>query len=434
MKTTLILFIALAAAGWPGSPSRVSFSSQPETVTTPDRLTKWHQDLDFLINELPAKHKNAFFHCPKDQWLARAEELRTQLPTLSDQHIFVELRRLVALLGDAHTGAFTSRNAAIPAQRAYPIATVWLADGVYAPILPKEHATLIGQRLVRIGACPIDDAITRLAELRAFDNDSGRKHNVMQDLRDVDSLVRLAIVADENAAPFTFVDADGKETTITLAPIPPSTDWTTLITQRPDTSSLPAWRATRRFPYGHEYLPDSQTFYIWYDTCSNHADKTVATFIEETITALDTESAKKPGGVNRVIVDFRRNGGGNSIFFMPMIEQLARRDALKEKGRLIALIGRRTFSSGMMNAYQLRNATRCLLMGEPTGGTPNGYGEVRSFTLPNSKLIIQYSTKLFRGVTEDTNTIAPDILVETTAKDYFEARDTVLQEAIDWKP
>jgi C-terminal processing protease CtpA/Prc len=118
---------------------------------------------------------------------------------------------------------------------------------------------------------------------------------------------------------------------------------------------------------------------------------------------------------------------------MPLIEQLAHRDALKEKGKIIGLIGRRTFSSGMMNAYQLRNATHCILMGEPTGGSPNGYGEVRTFTLPNSKLVVQYSTKLFRGVKEDVDTIAPDVSVEADSAAYFAGRDVVLERAIEWK-
>jgi Peptidase family S41 len=57
------------------------------------------------------------------------------------------------------------------------------------------------------------------------------------------------------------------------------------------------------------------------------------------------------------------------------------------------LIGRRTFSSAMMNALQLREQTNATLVGEPTGGTPNSYGEVLSFRLPFSNLVIGYSTK-----------------------------------------
>jgi hypothetical protein len=86
----------------------------------------------------------------------------------------------------------------------------------------------------------------------------------------------------------------------------------------------------------------------------------------------------------------------------------------------------------MMNAYQLRNATGALLVGEPTGGTPNGYGEARTFSLPHSRLTVQYSTKLFRGVEQDTDAIYPDLTVIPWSKAYFDARDVVLERVIKW--
>ena len=86
----------------------------------------------------------------------------------------------------------------------------------------------------------------------------------------------------------------------------------------------------------------------------------------------------------------------------------------------------------MMNAYQLRNATECITIGEPTGGTPNGYGEVRTFTLPPSKLTVQYSTKLFRGSPQHTDAVYPDLQVQPWSKAYFEGRDVVLERVLKW--
>ena len=134
---------------------------------TPDRVARWNEDIDFLVKELPAKHKNAFFRYDKDEWLARAEEIRAKIPTLRDEHLVVELRALVALLGDGHTMLGVTRGAAVPPQRAYPFAAIWLSDGVFCPVLPKEHESLIGQKLVRLGELPIDRAIDRVAALRS---------------------------------------------------------------------------------------------------------------------------------------------------------------------------------------------------------------------------------------------------------------------------
>ena len=49
--------------------------------------------------------------------------------------------------------------------------------------------------------------------------------------------------------------------------------------------------------------------------------------------------------------------------------------------------------SGTPNA---QNDTEAIFIGEPTGGRPNHFGEVKSFNLPNSGLSVRYSTKYFR--------------------------------------
>jgi hypothetical protein len=408
--------------------------AQENAPAAHDRAAKWQEDLDSLVKELPSKHKNAFFKCPEATWRARAADIRERIPQLSDIQLYTELRRLVALLGDGHTTIASTKESTLPPQRAYPMAVIWLSDGVFAAIIPKEHEALLAQKLVRIGDTPLDAAIAKVNELRGCDNDSARKHFAPQDLRDPDALHALAIIPDPEHAPFTFADASGKETTVTLSPVPYGSDISSIVVQRPDPKSLPAWRTQPRFPYGFQYLDDSATFYIWYDTCSNHPDKPVADFIAETITALDARISESPQKIDRVVVDLRRNGGGNSALFMPMIEQLSKREFLTRPAHLFCLIGRRTFSSGMMNAYQLRNAVNeCRLLGEPTGGSPNAYGEVKTFTLPNSKLTVQYSTKLFRGSQQDTDAVYPDLQVVPWSKAYFEGQDVVLERAIKWK-
>lgn len=433
-RSAFIVALCLPFVVDAGQPTAAPTSATSTASATSDRVARWNEDLDYLIAELPAKHKNAFFKCSKENWLKRAEEIRGRIPSLTDVVVYHELRRLVAMLGDGHTLLSVGKQTEGIPVRLLPMAAVVLSDGVFTPMLPKEHEALIGQKLVRIGETPIEAAMKKIAELRASDNESGRIQTVMQDMRDPDALAAAGVVNDPAQVGLTFVDTQGKETTISVAPLPISTDLRGIVAQRPDTSGLPAWQSMRRFAYGHEMLAESGTFYIWYDVCADRPEKTVATFITETIEALNAAIASTDRKkVERVVVDLRRNSGGNSLLFMPMIEQLAKIDLLKQRGRMFGLIGRRTFSSGMMNAYQLRNATGALLVGEATGGSPNGFGEVRVFELPKSKLAVQYSTKLFRGVKEETDAIYPDLTVAPWSKAYFDARDVVMERVVTWR-
>ena len=72
-----------------------------------------------------------------------------------------------------------------------------------------------------------------------------------------------------------------------------------------------------------------------------------------------------------------------------------------------------------------------ILVGEPTGGKPNSYGEVRSFRLPNSGLRVMYSTKYFQMLETDPPAVEPDITVELTAADRFGGHDPVLARILE---
>jgi C-terminal processing protease CtpA/Prc len=75
---------------------------------------------------------------------------------------------------------------------------------------------------------------------------------------------------------------------------------------------------------------------------------------------------------------------------------------------------------------RFRNTTKATLVGEPTAGKPNHFGEVRNFDLPNSHITVSYSTNYFRDSKEDTDSLMPDVLAELTFRDYLAGADPAL--------
>jgi hypothetical protein len=57
-----------------------------------------------------------------------------------------------------------------------------------------------------------------------------------------------------------------------------------------------------------------------------------------------------------------------------------------------------------------------------------GYGEASTVTLPNSKLVVQFTTK--RWDTTGPKTLMPDILAPLTIADFLAGRDPALDAAI----
>jgi C-terminal processing protease CtpA/Prc len=136
------------------------------------------------------------------------------------------------------------------------------------------------------------------------------------------------------------------------------------------------------------------------------------------------------GRADRLVVDVRHNVGGNSEVDDPLMEGLQRRAAARQRGRFFALIASETFSSGMWTAVDLRNLG-AVLVGSPSGGKPNSYGDVRTFVLPNSRIEVGYSTKLFRLIEgSDPASVMPDLLVEPSIDDLREGRDPLLEAAV----
>lgn len=67
------------------------------------------------------------------------------------------------------------------------------------------------------------------------------------------------------------------------------------------------------------------------------------------------------------------------------------------------------------------------LVGEPTADARGGWGEVRSFTLPNSRIQVWVSTYHFGG---DPNPVEPDVRAIPTASGWLAGEDPVLNAAL----
>jgi hypothetical protein len=71
------------------------------------------------------------------------------------------------------------------------------------------------------------------------------------------------------------------------------------------------------------------------------------------------------------------------------------------------------------------------LVGSASGGMPGGYGEVVRLTLPNSRLVIRYTTKNFGVVAKGgVKSLEPDIPAPIKISDFLAGRDPGLEEAI----
>lgn len=403
-----------------GAADAQSVTTQPE---------KWREDLRFLARELPQRHPNPFAQISSNDFQFVVNQLDAAIPTLPDHVIQAQLVGLVALLHDAHTSLdFTS--GAMPFRR-YPIAFRVFMEDLYVVAVTSEpgvsergrvnYARALGARVVRIGQTDIVAAGIKVSALVSAENLAWLKQRIGSFLVTPEILHALDLLPDMERGRFVFADADGREFEMTFKPVARNAaiPW---VFARPSRVPTPLYRSRPATTfYWYQHLPENRTVYFQYNRCTEMASQPFAAFSDELIAFIDSNN------VERVIVDLRQNPGGNSGILQRFLTSIRLRSRINRNGGLYVLIDNGTFSSGLLNALDFRFQTQATFVGEPTGGKPNHFGEVRTFTLPNSQMTVQHSTRLFRLVAGDPESFFPDVTVELSGEDYFNGRDPVLE-------
>lgn len=421
----LSTLIIACAVGQPLATAPAAPAQPPAADAPPkDRVAAWREDLAMVVDQLPKLHKNAFATVTKEQWTAAAESLDKKLPGLTDRQTYLELTRLIAMIGDAHT---TLGPSAAFHERQLPVLAARLSDGIFVIASDEAHKHMLGSRILAVGGVPVNEVLTRMAPLVSADNEVWRTRQSMPLLTQADPLEWAGVPHEGDK--FTFdlaADNGGPPKSVTVTPgakitvVKPSYRSNTLIVTRRGHAD---W-------FNFELLANSRDLYAWYEKCMDQPGRrTVAQFCDSLLAAIDKE---KP---ERLILDLRRNAGGNSALLGPLVNAIIKREDLRRPGFLFVLIGPTTFSSGMMNALQLKRAG-AVLVGGPTGQKPNSFGEVKSFQLPNSQLRVSYSTKYFRQIADaDPPSLMPDVPADPSSREYFdETRDTAIEAVRNYKP
>ena len=149
---------------------------------------------------------------------------------------------------------------------------------------------------------------------------------------------------------------------------------------------------------------------------------------------LDLLSELEKPEVRTFVFDMRFNPGGSSPQGSALARKIGEIERMNQKGKIFVVIDKRTYSSAIINATDFKKYTQALLIGQPTSGKPNHYGEVKRFKLPNNGLMVSYSTKYFRNVDGDPSSLNPDIVVEMSFSAFASGEDPVLNAIRQYYP
>ncbi len=364
-------------------------------------------------------------------WRDRWQRLAASADTLSDGDYYLRTRRALGWFRDGHTtvlpfefvGGVPQALADGPFSLQYPIKVRVFDDGARVIATDRTARPLLGRHLLRVGERPVTELINEFA-VDWPGNDAWAQRWSGSLFSSPALLQAMGALRDPNApVSFEARAEDGRAAIVELRAAAPG-ELTESLTERRPLAQETWARAAGGGNYVH-VLPDHEALYVSIDEMADVDGKTFEALTREVFAALAAP------GVSRIVIDLRRNGGGDN--FKP--EALRRRlirDSRNRPGGLCVLIGSQTFSAAQNFATRLERDTYAIYVGGPTGGAPNHYGDAKLFTGSVTGLTSMVSTlPWFDSFPQDERPwILPDRPVPERFDDWLAGRDPALDAAL----
>jgi tetratricopeptide (TPR) repeat protein len=403
------------------------------------REERWRYDLRFLQREVKRRAYAPFRQVAEARFDAEVEALSDAVPDLTDVQVVIGMRRLLALLGDAH--AFVRQSADDTALPALPLQFYLFEEGCFVTGAAPEHRELLGARLQAIGEHPIADVLATVDPLIPRDGENAiwPREIAPALLRNAALLHGLGLVPDPGEAVLRVRGLDGEERTATVAAVPPAQPapaWRTFPCPDgwvflPDTLGSPRPLCLRnpRAAYWFEHLPDERLVYFQFNLVRDEPGEPLAAFCDRLFAFV------RDNDVQRLVIDMRWNPGGNTYLELPLLHGLVGTEKISRRGSLFVIVGRKTFSAAQNGATLIERHTEAIFVGEPTGSCPTFVGETIPFVLPCSGIQANVSDLLWQsGWPMDYRTwIAPAIYTPPTFAAFSTNRDPALEAVLAFR-
>lgn len=354
------------------------------------------QDLDSFRIKLPINHKNLFAKITPKEFEEKINKVEKKLPNLSKEEFEVELAKIIKQVGDEHTMVIPKII------NIFPIDIDFFKEGIY--YTSKNSNNFEYEKIKSIGNKDISEVIEKFKTVIPNENEYYFKTIFLSFVKFPDYLNGLKI--NNNLSEIKLNEE------LTIQSIPRNN-----YIPIKNTNLL---RFSKSDNYWFKYMEDKNILYINYSKCNEIKEYPFSQFTYDIFKIIENKDVKT------IVIDLRENGGGNSAIIKPFLNKL-KDSNLNDKEKLFVLIGRKTFSSALMNAITLKKDFNSTLIGEPTSGNINHYGEVRGIELPNTKTIIQYSTKYWENWKGKIGPLKPDVNIEYSFENYKNNIDEALE-------
>lgn len=358
--------------------------------------------IEKLSDCIKQNHPNPFIKISKKKFDSEIISLKKDIEEKNKEEQIFALRRLVALIGDAHTKVIdkTTNKKKLPF-----IALPYTGHSIIVQV-ESQYSELAGKELLKINNIDIKTILQKFLPIISYDTTGYAELLCHYECYFSDSLKFINVINNETEIPITVKDTLSntiKTFTVKL------TDGIT----KPTFAHLAPTLSQSRYYYAN--LIDKNTLFIQYNVCEEIPDLPMNRFSDILTEKLSSNLPQK------IIVDLRHNTGGNSYVIKPLLKTL--KNFITKGSKIFCLIGAETFSSGVMAASDLKEIG-AILVGEEVGWNCR-FGEVKELPLTEN-ISLYYSTKDFAKYFKN-GIPSPSFLVKQNIRDLANGIDTCVE-------
>lgn len=352
-------------------------------------------------------------------WRDRWDALIAGADAMDAATYVMAVKACLAWFADGHTTLVIGAITAPGFDLRLPIQVRPLEDGLFVGSAKDEGLPLLGARLTAVEGVPVEAFARQFVRDWPANNPAWGHH-------DLGLALLPAIMRGSRLTPHKAFDApvllDAEREGVAIrATLVPRTDGSQGRQPLPR-APLPIEAMRPAGVPNFVRVLDGGVALIAFDSLSEDLEATLA-FVRECFGVIEDPA------VRRVILDLRRNGGGNNFLGEGLRKHLER-SRFNRPGGLYVLISPQTFSAAQNLANRLERETYALFIGQPSGGAPNHYGDARPFTGLGYTAIVS-SLPWFDSYPMDTRRwIMPDVVTPDVFADWVAGRDRALEAAL----
>jgi hypothetical protein len=415
----------------------------------PSTASEWRQNLDEIARDIRGLHPAPFIKVGELTFQRELEALKGAVPSLTEEQRVVGVMRLVASLGDGHT---QMEPASARFAYWYPFRLYEFTDGYFITSAHPSMQELAGAEMVEIAGRPVAEVAEQARKLLGGDNPFHRKEKLYA-LHNAGLMKGLGYAANDGSLQIRVRQRNGMVVERVLRPLPAddpafkgdesnfawqfrgemsglplgnSDHWISAYQGLPASSyktadeSRPSHLACRRqCPYYRRAFPKQSAYYI---QAYQVDDTDFVPFFRKSLEEVDQLRPR------HLIVDFRYNFGGDGSQVAQMAREFVRRAKDPPWKSVYILVGRKTFSAGIMALSALMDAVPATLIGEPPGAALNSYGDATERRYPQIGMVLHVSTLRHQlGASDDFREYIPvDVPALFSFQDYASGSDPAL--------